>query len=481
MAAAYYSALSQGSSSLGSPYEYETTSTITIPSGGLIYVMVAHSGETVGACTGVQWDYAGVNESFESAATDPGTLFTYYRSSLWVLKTPTPKTAKIRATLSGSGNQECLICAWVGTGIDTTTPNGTIGTGTGASGGPVTATANTTSGQLVVGFGQGCMAAGGHVIYGANGNERANAGTLPTEYDLAACQDISSSGSSQAISWSNIDGGQQGWYAWAIPLNAATGGGIGLDTSGPAYTDMVVDSTGKFYNPATTDSFTPPVDSVIVVAVAYDTAAGFNPTPTISNTGFTASTWGSPAVERGDAEGTAGYVAIWTAKVTASASGTITCTKSGDSFGGVDPNSTRGRMWVTVWTGCDTTDWLGAVGENTVSTGNATTPTVLTTTAAGSRVVGAFGDWAAIGAGVAPDSSDVAVDPFCLSGLYAGAFIYKAVNTSSSGTGVTLNYDAYGTDTALDMNWCAIELLAAVEAGPTFDVAWAFAANQGVM
>ena len=235
---------------------------------------------------------------------------------------------------------------------------------------------------------------------------------------------------------------------------------ISRDASSPV--SFALTPPGNDDPTGTSASFTPPLDSVITVCIGCDTAAGTTPTVTISNTGFTVDTW-TTHVERGDAEGTAGYDAIASALVTASAAGTVTVTVNNIGVGG---SAQRGQAFVDVWTGADTTAAGGKLGDATPNEGSSTTnnitPTAADAITADSRIIGMATDWNALGAGSSTDEETT----FHISGTISGMRVYKA-SDSSSGTSPTLNFDAAGTGAA-DWNWVAIALKAAA-GGPTIN------------
>jgi hypothetical protein len=169
----------------------------------------------------VVWDAAGVNESFGSAVSTQGPWSTYGYSSIFRLANPTAKSAAITVTYSAS-QSERIMSVWVGTGLDTGTPNGTIGTATG-TGNTLSATATTSTGQLVLLFGH-AISNGPLVAFNSpTGTERNEAATVTNTYDTAGVQEQTASGSSTAPSWT-LNGNQTGWSAFAIPLNDAGGG-----------------------------------------------------------------------------------------------------------------------------------------------------------------------------------------------------------------------------------------------------------------
>lgn len=197
----------------------------------------------------------------------------------------------------------------------------------------------------------------------------------------------------------------------------------------------------------TSASFTPPAGSLLVANVSADTN-GSTDNITISVSGGSL-TW-TNRVERdpGDAGGSAGHASIWTAVQPSSVSTTVSVQRTAGNG-----STLRISCKVDVWTGIDTTTPTGATGEGSSTTNNLT-PNVYTSTVNNSRGVGCATDWMQLGTPTSTDTADAAD--------YAGAIsvisVYKAADTATSGSTVTMNFDAGGTGTA-DWNWVALELL----------------------
>lgn len=221
MAATYSTAAASGTHDAGATTE--TSGSIVVPSGAIIYAMVSSSSTVVAAPSGVVWDATGVNEAF----TQIGTTISYDiygKSTLWRLISPTAKTATVKATW-GSNQEERILAIWVGTGVDTGTPNGTVyqnnGTGTGVSTGAMT----TTSGKLCLSFGVGLHYVGtAWSLNSPTGTERAEASTSGVDYDVSAVQEYTATGTSTTLQWT-LSASANGWASYGIELNDAAGGG----------------------------------------------------------------------------------------------------------------------------------------------------------------------------------------------------------------------------------------------------------------
>lgn len=218
MAATYSASGAQGSS-VGSTTQ--DSPSITVPSGNVCYVLVNNSDGSPAAPTGVVWDAGGVNQSLTQVSTTLS-YGVYWRASLWRGVGLTAKTSAFRATW-GASQGERIVGAWVGTGIDTTTPNGTIGTNSATGSTALSGSATTTAGQLVLAFG-----AFGHVnntlttLNSPSGTERFDVTTLPDYYDTAAVQEQTASGASTTATWTAGNTGD--WGIFVVPLNDAAAG-----------------------------------------------------------------------------------------------------------------------------------------------------------------------------------------------------------------------------------------------------------------
>lgn len=200
---------------------------------------------------------------------------------------------------------------------------------------------------------------------------------------------------------------------------------IALDGSTPVVT------TGTT-SPLTSASFNPPAGSYLLVTLVDMSTGGVKTfVPSSSGLSFTRRTTNATeAVEQ------------WTAPCPSTGARTVACSSSGSVFGW--------SMTVQVWTGCDTTT-IGTVNNGGTSTTNDLVAAAITTSVNNSRVVGAAGDDSGASAGglyTSTDSSAVGQD---------GIVAYKAANTPTSGTAVTLDFNAGGAGVVAH-RWVALEL-----------------------
>ncbi|MEU8151795.1 hypothetical protein [Nonomuraea sp. NPDC048901] len=211
---------------------------------------------------------------------------------------------------------------------------------------------------------------------------------------------------------------------------------IAVDASTPAIVTGVT--------PRTTASFTAPADSLLVALCGSNSGTV---THTVTNSG-TALTWTSRAKrDILDSGGATPAVEIFTAPAAPSVARTVTLTSNsgGDTV----------ELKLLVLTGVDLAAPVGATGEGSSATANLTAA-VYTSTAANSRAVGIAADQNQAGT---PTSSDVGF-AWNISGQSSGIAVYKAADTPTVGSSVTLNFDGTGGSRA--WNWCGIEILPAV-------------------
>lgn len=201
---------------------------------------------------------------------------------------------------------------------------------------------------------------------------------------------------------------------------------IAIDASSPAVV------TG--FSSAVSASFTAPADSFLVALSAFTAGIGTN---SIVNSG-TGLTWTLREVSSTyDA-----MPSIFTASAPVSVARTVTAQTT--------TPSALVALKLLVVTGADLTAPVGAVGAGDSTTQNLTAA-VYTSTVAGSRAVGIATD--SVG-NATPTSSDVG---FGFELDYTGVAVYKATDTATPGSGVTLNFN--GTGASRNWDWAAIEIL----------------------
>lgn len=200
---------------------------------------------------------------------------------------------------------------------------------------------------------------------------------------------------------------------------------------------------------ATTDSFTPPNNSLLLALVDSDTNGTLDITTTMSNSG-TALTW-TAINERdpGDAGALQGHASAWYAQLPVGRALTVTAATNDTS----DPRHHSLKVYVV--TGHSTTSPIGAMGEGSSAT-NDITPTIYTSTVDGSLGFGTADDWNALGLPASTDRADADHLPGLISFLSA----YKASATTASGTAVTMNFNGAGAGAA-EWNWVGFEVLPA--------------------
>lgn len=180
----------------------------------------------------------------------------------------------------------------------------------------------------------------------------------------------------------------------------------------------------------TSASFTPPANSVLTVYATINSIAGATPTfnvPTFSGTGV-----GAFVAATSQINALGGSVCIWRASTTgAPTAGTISVSVT--TTGGTgNPDASA---WCDVWTSANATQTGAAVNASTSTTQNYS-PTV-TTTRAGSRVVGVGIDWNQRGI---PTSADT-ISGYDVAGQTSGGKAIKAADSGAAGS-IALNFNA---------------------------------------
>lgn len=198
----------------------------------------------------------------------------------------------------------------------------------------------------------------------------------------------------------------------------------------------------------TSASFTPPNTSLLLVLISADTNNNVAATMTVSDS--TALSWTQiiKADESTDSTSNGGYAAAFYAKVTTGSSMTVSVKRTTASGG-----TNRISVKAYVVTGHDTTGPIGASGGAVHNVNNSISPTIYTSTANNSRGFGCATDWQALGTPTSTDTGDGATYASQISVISA----YKAADTATSGTAVTLNFDASGA-AAADWNWIGFEV-----------------------
>lgn len=194
------------------------SASVTLLAGDTVYVMFASSDSVPAAPTGVQWQPGA--QALTKVADQ--LCNTNGRATVWRGQGLTPGTGVFRGTWGGSGQTEQIAGGVVLTGVDTTTPNGTIGTGAAVNNTSATATCNTTSGQLVLGMCHNLHLSppGITTFTPTSGTERFDVSTTPLGNDAITAADQAAAGASTNTTWTvSIGDPSQGWRAFAIPVN----------------------------------------------------------------------------------------------------------------------------------------------------------------------------------------------------------------------------------------------------------------------
>jgi hypothetical protein len=198
----------------------------------------------------------------------------------------------------------------------------------------------------------------------------------------------------------------------------------------------------------TSASFTPANNSLLVVSINADTSGTGAQAYSVSGGGLTWTNQRQHDSSEGGAVG--GLAAIFTAPVVTGASMAVSVTRTAGSGG-----SNRVSVKVYVVSGADIAGTpVGATAEG--DSGTNAINVGYTSTANNSRGIGCGTEWNELGLPTSTDTGDAAD----YGGELAVISAFKAADTPTAGTGVTINFDAAGAGGAA-WNWVVIELLPA--------------------
>lgn len=231
---------------------------------------------------------------------------------------------------------------------------------------------------------------------------------------------------------------------------------LAIDTSSPALATAAPSNSPET---ATTASFTPPANSLLVVLVAGDSSSATTPTLTVTdNLGvhltYTQRVWAN----RVDSPSTDGHAAIYTAPVTSSAAMTVSVTNSSNTT----PGSADLACQVQVLTDGGSLPTVGAVAKTASTTSGTAVSTSYTATAAGSWGFGAVSDWNATGTMTAGTGCTMIGTPGTFTGLISYGFVRRTTADGVSAASTTLATTLAAASTAKHI--AAVEILGAAAA-----------------
>lgn len=215
---------------------------------------------------------------------------------------------------------------------------------------------------------------------------------------------------------------------------------IAVDVSSPIRFAGSIPDGGSI----TSASFTPPANSVIVCCVSMDSLSSASTGVVLTVTGGSL-TWTNRVT--GASASFNGRNFIWTATQPSSVSMTVTVNLTNGDFAN---NRTSAKVYVV--TGADTSSPAGNTGSGSSTTINFT-PNVYTSSVDNSRGFGCATDSANSATLTSTDVSDFAN----YSGVISVISAYKLLDTTPSGSTVTLNFNA-GASTQTTWAYAALEI-----------------------
>lgn len=222
---------------------------------------------------------------------------------------------------------------------------------------------------------------------------------------------------------------------------------LAIDASSPG----IATNTNSATATVTTGSFTPPTGSLLVIMWGGNASASENPAaPTITDSlvGHLTYTLVNHR-NHGDAGGSSGQVAMWTAPVVTGLAQTITVT-TGSASG-----NREAAVKVLVFTGADIVTPTGTVGE--ASAGSGAFSQAVTSTIAGGWALAVWGDWQ-VGSTTFTAGTGCATDGTSTCG---GNFNVAVVRRSTAdGAGSGSNTVSLTAPTSNAQNWVYAEIRA---------------------
>jgi uncharacterized protein (DUF2141 family) len=226
---------------------------------------------------------------------------------------------------------------------------------------------------------------------------------------------------------------------------------LAVDASSPAVAQNI---TAASTNTATTASFTPPANSLLVVLISGDTfAAGTNSTWTITDNLATHLTYTQRVYSSSTDTPTAGGSSlIYTAPVTTSAAMTVSVTDAGGS-GTADL-----YVLVQVLTAGGTAPTVGANGKTSSNTASTSVAASYTATGAGSWGFAAVQDWNASGTMTAGGTGNTIIASATPNANFMSyGFARRTTADGVSGTATTITVNMGGSSSAKHI--AALEIL----------------------
>lgn len=188
--------------------------------GDYLLVGVINSDGSPTAPTSVKWGGAG-----GTAMTQIGTTITlgsFGRMTWWELKAPTVQTSTAIATWAGNQGEKGII-AVAYSGVDQTTPKGTVAQAEAASSAAITVNAVSVAGDLVVDFAGFLDTGGGNrtLLVGAGQTSRQEIEGTDLGSDGCGASEETAAGVSTTMSWTISSASIDEWGTFAVALKAA--------------------------------------------------------------------------------------------------------------------------------------------------------------------------------------------------------------------------------------------------------------------
>jgi hypothetical protein len=224
---------------------------------------------------------------------------------------------------------------------------------------------------------------------------------------------------------------------------------LAIDASSPA---TATANTGAATQTATTASFTPPANSLLVVLAALDATASGTPAATVTdNLGGHLTYTQRVFSNRGDSPVADGAAIIWTAPVVTSSAMTVSVANTG---GGIASDLAVRVMVITDGSGA--TPGVGAVAK-VASTSTTSLAASYTATGTNSWGFAVANDWKATGSMTAGGTGNTLTDTGTFAGNISYGFVRRTTPDGVGGVTTTLTLNPGASSTA--MHLAAVEIL----------------------
>lgn len=224
---------------------------------------------------------------------------------------------------------------------------------------------------------------------------------------------------------------------------------LAIDASTPS---VATNSTVAQSDTATTASFTPPANSLLVIGISADNqgASAANTITVTDNLGTHLTYTLRVASTASDSPATGGYSALYTAPVVTSAAMTVSVTNA------VTSGDAALAVQVYVLTGGGTTPTVGANGKTASNTAGTSIAQAFTATGTSSWGFSAVCDWSATGT-MTGGTGNTVTSSATFTGLFSYGFVRRTTADGVNGSATTITANLGASSSAKHI--AAVEVL----------------------